>query len=76
MIWQRKSSEGQSLTIAITKFIGTGLTVGVYYLFILHKGEAGLMNIIVGITFLLDLFYIKSLYDVLIKEGKNPFKRF
>lgn len=75
MLWQRKSSEGQSLTIGITKCIGTGLTVGIYYLFFLHHGEAKLMNIIVGATFLLDLFYIKSLYDVLVKEGKQPWKR-
>jgi hypothetical protein len=76
MIWERKSSEGQSLTIAVFKCIGTGLTVGVYYLFTLHKGLAHLMNVIVGFTFLLDVIYITSIYKQITLEGKNPWKRF
>ena len=75
MIWERKSSEGQSLTIGVFKCIGTGLTVGIYYLFILHHGQAHLMNIIVGFTFLLDLVYIRTIYRQLKKEGKNPWAR-
>lgn len=76
MIWERRSSEGQSLTIGVFKCIGTGMTVGVYYLFILHSGQAHLMNIIIGFTFLLDLIYISSLYKILKREGKHPFARF
>jgi len=72
MIWERKSSEGQSITIGVFKCIGTGLTVGVYYLFFLHHGQAHLMNIIIGITFLLDVIYISSLYKILKREGKHP----
>ncbi|NJI73259.1 hypothetical protein HCX49_08585 [Sphingobacterium kitahiroshimense] len=75
MIWERKSSEGQSLTIGVFKCIGTGLTVGIYYLFILHQGQAYLMNIIIGFTFLLDLIYIMTIYKQLKREGKNPWKR-
>ncbi|ASK28852.1 hypothetical protein CEY12_01450 [Chryseobacterium sp. T16E-39] len=75
MIWERKSSEGQSMTIGVFKCIGTGLTVGVYYLFILHKGQAHLMNIIVGFTFLLDIIYITTIFRQLKKEGINPWKR-
>ena len=75
MIWQRRSSEGQSLTIGVFKCIGTGLTVGIYYLFDLHKGKADLMNIIIGATFLLDLIYIRTLYKQLEDEGKNAWTR-
>lgn len=75
MIWERRSAEGQSLTIAIFKCIGTGLTVGVYYLFIQHHGKAQLMNIIIGATFLLDLIYIRNIYLQLMREGVNPWKR-
>lgn len=75
MIWERKSSEGQSLTIGVFKCIGTGLTVGIYYLFILHHGQAYLMNIIIGFTFLLDLVYITTIFKQLKREGKNPWKR-
>jgi len=75
MIWERGSAEGQSLTIGVFKCIGTGLTVGIYYLFILHYGQAHLMNIIVGCTFLLDLVYIRTIFKQLKKEGKNPWTR-
>lgn len=75
MIWERKSSEGQSLTIGVFKCIGTGLTVGIYYLFILHKGKAHLMNIIIGFTFILDLVYITTIFKQLKLEGKNPWIR-
>lgn len=76
MLWQRKSSVGQSLYIALTKCIGTGLTVGIYHLFFLHKGEASLMNLIIGVTFMLDIYYIYSIYKVLRHEGNNPWRRF
>lgn len=75
MIWERRSSEGQSLTIGVFKCIGTGLTVGIYYLFIQHHGNAHLMNIIVGTTFLLDLVYIHTIFIQLKREGKKPWCR-
>lgn len=75
MIWERRSSEGQSMTIGIFKCVGTGLTVGVYYLFTLHKGQAHLMNIIIGFTFILDIIYIGTIYKQLRLEGKNPWRR-
>ncbi|MEN0055073.1 MAG: hypothetical protein AAGC65_15470 [Mucilaginibacter sp.] len=76
MIWERKTAEGQSLTIAIFKCLGTGLTVGIYYLFIVHQGKAMLMNIIVGATFMFDLVYIRLIYRQLLAEQKSPWKRF
>lgn len=76
MIWERKSSDGQSLTIGVFKCVGTGLTVGIYYLFILHHGHAYLMNIIVGFTFILDLIYIKTIYKQLKAENISPWTRF
>ena len=75
MIWERQSSEGQSLMIGIFKCIGTGLTVGIYYLFILHHGKAYLMNIVVSFTFILDIIYIITIYKMLKIEGINPWKR-
>jgi len=75
MIWERRSAKGQSLTIGVFKCIGTGLTVGLYYLFILHHGKAHLMNIVVGITFLLDLVYISTIFRQLKQEGINPWTR-
>jgi len=75
MIWERRDSKGQSLTIGVFKCIGTGLTVGIYYLFWQHHGKAALMNIIVGVTFLLDLLYILTIYRQLITDGFNPWKR-
>jgi len=75
MLWERGNARGQSLTIGIFKCIGTGLTVGVYYLFILHHGSSRLMNVIVGTTFLLDLVYIRSIFIQLKREGKDPWTR-
>jgi len=76
MLWQRRSSEGQSLYIGVFKCIGTGLTVGVYYLFILHEGHAALMNIVVAATFILDVIYINLIYKQIKAEGKKPWLRF
>jgi hypothetical protein len=75
MILERRSSEGQSLTIGVFKCLGTGLTVGVYYLFFLHHGQAALMNIIIGVTFILDIMYIALIYHQLLSEGSNPWTR-
>lgn len=75
MLLERKSSEGQSLTIGVFKCIGTGLTVGIYYLFILHHGQAVLMNVIIGATFIFDIGYIALIYRRLRAEGKKPLLR-
>jgi len=76
MLWERRSAAGQSMYIALFKCIGTGLTVGIYYLFLLHGGKATLMNIVVGATLVFDLIYITQLYQQLLREGKHPWKRF
>jgi hypothetical protein len=76
MLLERRNSDAQSLVIALSKCLGTGLTVGIYYLFILHEGHADLMNIIIGATFALDLIYIVLIYRQIKAEGKNPWLRF
>ncbi|MNY62330.1 hypothetical protein D3C86_1991250 [compost metagenome] len=76
MLLERRNSDGQSLVIALSKCSGTGLTVGIYYLFIVHEGHADLMNIVIGATFALDLIYIVLIYRQIKAEGKNPWLRF
>lgn len=76
MFWQRQSSEGQSFTIAWSKWIGTSMTVGLSYLLIDHKGEdVTLMLIIIGTIFILDIYYMYLIYKQLKKEGINPWTR-
>jgi hypothetical protein len=76
MYWERQSSEGQSFTIAWTKWLGTSMTVGLYYLFIDHKGEStSLMAIFIISTFLLDTYYMQLIYRHLKAEGINPWTR-
>ena len=75
MLWERRSVEGQSMTIAIFKCIGTSLSVGVYYLFSMHHGKASLMNLIILSTFIFDLVYIFSLYRQFSSEGIHPWTR-
>lgn len=75
MLWQRKSSIGQSFTIAWSKWIGTSMTVGIYYLFFEHNGQAYLMAVIIGATLILDLHYMYLIYNQLKSDGINPWKR-
>ena len=76
MLWLRRSSEGQSFWIAVTKMIGTPLTVGWYYVFVSHQGDdIGFMAAVVGLTLLFDLWYCVLIYRQLRSEGRNPFAR-
>ena len=76
MYWQRQNSEGQSFTIAWSKWIGTSMTVGLSYLLADHKGEdATLMFVIILATFVFDTYYMRLIYNQLKKEGINPWTR-
>lgn len=76
MYWQRQTSEGQSFTIAWSKWIGTSMTVGLSYLLADHKGEnATLMSVTILATFVFDTYYVRLIYNQLKKEGINPWTR-
>lgn len=76
MYWQRQSPEGQSFTIAWSKWIGTSMTVGLSYLLADHKGEdATLMFVIIFATFIFDTYYMYLIYKQLKKMGINPWTR-
>lgn len=76
MYWERQNSEGQSFTIAWSKWIGTSMTVGFSYLMADHKGEdASLIFIVILATFVFDTYYMRLIYNQLKKEGINPWTR-
>ena len=76
MYFQRQSSEGQSFTIAWSKWIGTSMTVGLSYILADHEGEdATLMFFIILATFVFDTYYMRLIYNQLKKEGINPWTR-
>jgi hypothetical protein len=76
MYWQRQNSDGQSFTIAWSKWIGTSLTVGISYVFADHKGEdTSLIVTFILITFVFDTYYMQLIYNQLKKEGINPWTR-
>ena len=76
MFWERRSSEGQSFTIAWTKWLGTSMTVGNSYLLVEHKGEeTNFMLIVITTTIILDLYYMQMIYSQLKKEKINPLLR-
>ena len=76
LFWERRSSEGQSFTIAWTKWLGTSMTVGNSYLLVEHKGEeTNFMLIIITTIFILDLYYMQMIYSQLKKEKINPLLR-
>ena len=76
MYWERQNADGQSFTIAWSKWIGTSMTVGLSYLLADHKGEdASLIFIIILATFVFDTYYMNLIYKQLKKEGINPWTR-
>lgn len=77
MYWQRQNSDGQSFTIAWTKWIGTSMTVGLSYLLSDHKGEDNTLTLIIILaTSIFDTYYMRLIYNQLKKEGINPWTRF
>ncbi|WP_125589838.1 transmembrane-type terpene cyclase [Companilactobacillus jidongensis] len=75
--YQRKQVDnpikGQSFTIAITKCIGTGLTVGIAAAF---RDSTGFMAVLIVPTIICDFWYIGVIYRELRAQGINPLRRF
>lgn len=70
MLFERKSTEGQSMNIAIGKMVGTlGATVSMMYFASLRDA----LNIAGGwVCFVFDIIYCVLLYKQFKAEGKNP----
>jgi hypothetical protein len=75
MFYSRRSIEGQSFTIGWTKWLGTSMTVGLSYLFVEHPDNWYFMGVIIGTTFILDVWYMVLIYRQLQQEGINPWTR-
>ena len=76
MFWERETIDGQSFTIAWSKFIGTSISVGITYLRIEHRDEnIQLMSVVISAIFILDVYYMYLIFQRLIKNGINPFLR-
>lgn len=75
MFLERRSSEGQSFTIAWTKWIGTSMTVGVSYLAVEHRENWHFVGIFVALCFVFDVWYMVLIYQQLRREGINPWTR-
>ena len=74
MLWLRRSSAGQSLLIAVSKTIGTSLTVGIFYLSD-HRDNWQFIAVVIGLTLVFDLIYCVAIYRQLRIDGHNPFRR-
>jgi len=74
MFHQRQSIEGQSFTIAWTKFLGSSLTVGVIYL--LHHPDNYFAWVIILTMALADIWYMILIWGALRRAGINPLTRF
>ena len=75
MFYQRRSIEGQSFTIAWTKWLGTSMTVGLSYLGIEHRDNWRFVGVFVAVCFVFDLWYMVLIYRQLRREGINPWTR-
>jgi hypothetical protein len=75
MLWLRRTSEGQSLWIAVSKMLGTAPTVGIVYLTVYHPADWYFMAAIIGVTFVLDVAYCVMIHRRLRQEGRNPLTR-
>jgi hypothetical protein len=72
MMYRRQSIEGQSLYIAISKWLGSLAAYG----FMLADGIQGpVVNILYAVVFVFDLFYIWQVYTQCRAEGINPWTR-
>lgn len=72
MIMRRQSVEGQSVYIAISKWLGSLAAYG----FMLADGIQGpVVNLLYGVVFVFDLFYIWQIYAQCKREGINPWTR-
>jgi hypothetical protein len=72
MMYRRQSVEGQSLYIAVSKWLGSLAAYG----FMLADGVQGpVVNILYAVVFVFDLFYIWQVYTQCKREGINPWTR-
>jgi hypothetical protein len=72
MLYRRGSIEGQSIYIAISKWLGTVAAYG----FMLADGiQTPVVNILYAVVFIFDVVYIKMVYDQCRKEGIDPWRR-
>ena len=73
MFHMRNSIEGQSFTIAWTKFLGSSLTVGPIYL--MQHPDNYFAWVVIGTMFLADFWYMILIWRALRKAGINPLTR-
>ena len=74
MFLLRRSSEGQSFTIAWSKWLGTSMTVGINYI-VSHPGTWYFVGVFIAVTFIFDVWYMVLIYRQLQREGINPWRR-
>ncbi len=73
MFHMRRSIEGQSFTIAWTKFLGSSLTVGPIYL--MQHPDNYFAWVIIGTMALADIWYMGLIWGALRRAGINPLTR-
>jgi len=72
MLYRRDSIDGQSIYIAISKWLGTVAAYG----FMLADGiQTPVVNILYAVVFVFDVVYIKMVNDKCRAEGINPWRR-
>lgn len=72
MLYRRGNSDGQSLYIAISKWLGT---VAAYGFMLADNVQTPVVNVLYAVVFLFDVVYIKMIYDKLREEGHDPWRR-
>ena len=75
MLLLRRSSEGQSLYIALFKGIGSVLVIVLFHLIHRSYQDNHLMHLLYFMIISLDICYFSLLYWYLKKENKNPWRR-
>lgn len=72
MIYRRDSVDGQSVYIAITKWLGTVAAYG----FMLADGiQTPVVNVLYAVVFIFDVFYIWLVYQMCRRDGIDPWRR-
>lgn len=72
MIYRRGNVDGQSIYIAISKWLGTVAAYG----FMLADGiQTPVVNVLYAIVFVFDVIYIKMVYDKCLEQGIDPWRR-
>ncbi len=72
MIYRRGNVDGQSVYIALGKWLGTVAAYG----FMLADGiQTPVVNILYAVVFVFDVVYIKMVYDKCREQGIDPWRR-